>query len=47
MLLSKTVKVKWINPKRKWYELKGYEWTGLHTEFEVKVEDYQMKAPLN
>lgn len=39
MLLSKTTKVKWHGRNKKWYELKGYQFTKLGDEFEVKVED--------
>lgn len=39
MLLSETVKVKWNATNKKWYESKGYIYTKMGDEFEVKVED--------
>ena len=41
MLLDKYVKIKWQPPIKKWYELKGYVYTKINDEFEVKVEDLQ------
>lgn len=39
MLVSKTSKLKWSNKIKKIYVDKGYVYTGLCDEFEVKVED--------
>lgn len=39
MLLSKTVIVKWNSRIKKWYEDRGYVFTKMGDEFEVKVED--------
>ena len=38
-LISKTVIVKWSGSNRKWYEGKGYIFTKIKDNFEVKVED--------
>lgn len=39
ILVSKEVKTKWNGRLRKYYEDKGYVWTGTRSEFFVKVED--------
>lgn len=39
MLLTKTVKVKWSGSNKKWYESKGYKYTKIYDELEVKTED--------
>jgi len=39
MLLSKTIMIKWHNNNKKWYEEKGYPFTKIGDEFEVKVKD--------
>lgn len=39
MLLTKTVKIKWRSTVKSHYENKGYKFTKLGDEFEVKVED--------
>ena len=39
MLINKTVKVKWNNKTKKYYEDLGYKFTKNGDEFEVKVED--------
>lgn len=38
-LISKTVKIRWINATKKYYEKLGYIFTKIGDEFEVKVED--------
>ena len=38
-LISNTVKMKWYNKTKRWYESKGYIFTRYKDEFEVKVED--------
>lgn len=38
-LTSKTVIIRWSNTNRKQYEIKGYVFTKMRNEFEVKVED--------
>jgi len=47
MLLSKTVKVKWNGNSKKWYEDKGYIYTKMKDEFEVKIEDLQKGSHTN
>jgi hypothetical protein len=44
MLLSKTVMIKWHNKNKQWYEEKGYKFTKLGDEFEIKVEDSTNKS---
>lgn len=39
MLLSKTVKIKWISFHKNYYLDKGYKFTKIKDEFEVKIED--------
>ena len=39
MLVSKEAQVKWNGKTRKWYEDRGYVWTGQNTLFTCKVED--------
>jgi len=39
MLISKTATIKWHNNNKKWYENKGYKFTGYKNEFEVNTED--------
>jgi 5-methylcytosine-specific restriction endonuclease McrA len=39
VLLSKTVKIKWNSKNKKHYTDLGYEYTGMKTEFEAKIED--------
>lgn len=39
MLISKTVPMRWNSVNKKWYESKGYIYTKMGDEFEVKVED--------
>lgn len=39
MLLTKTVKVKWHYKNKEWYISKGYNFTKMKDEFEVKVND--------
>ena len=39
MLLDKTVIAKWNSANKKWYEGKGYLFTKMGDEFEVKIED--------
>lgn len=43
MLLTKTVKARWHNKNKDWYIEKGYIFTKMRYEFEVRVED----LPLN
>jgi len=38
-LINKTVKIKWHNNTKKYYESKGYQFTAYKDEFEIKVED--------
>jgi hypothetical protein len=38
-LISKTVMVKWHNKNREWYISKGYVYTKMKEEFEVKIDD--------
>jgi len=38
-LKSKTIIIQWAVKTRKWYIEKGYKYTKLKDEFEVKVED--------
>jgi len=38
-LISKTVKIRWHNTTKKYYESKGYHFTNYRDEFEIKVED--------
>jgi len=39
MILDKTVIIKWNSKNKIWYENKGYIYTKIRNEFEVKVED--------
>jgi hypothetical protein len=39
MLISKEIKVKWNSANKKYYESKGYSYTKIGDEFDVKVED--------
>ena len=39
MLLTKVINVKWNSKTKKWFENKGYIYTKIGDEFEVKVED--------
>ena len=39
MLISKEVEVRWNGYTRKWYEEKGYKWTGANNYFCCKIED--------
>ena len=39
MILSETVKLKWNGRNKKYFVDKGYEFTKLHEEFDVRVED--------
>lgn len=41
MLITKTVKIKWNYRYKTYYEFKGYTYTKMGEEFEVKVEDLQ------
>jgi len=41
MLLTEIVKVKWHRKNKEWYINKGYPFTKIKNEFEVKVEDLQ------
>ena len=40
-LISKTVKIKWNQKTKKYYENLGYVYTKMYDEFEVKIEDLQ------
>lgn len=44
MLISKTAKLKWSNKIKKKYIDKGYIYTGLNDEFEVRVEDLDKRS---
>lgn len=44
MLLTKSVKVKWNNDIKKWYEEKGYKYTKNGDELEVNVKDLPYKS---
>jgi len=39
ILITKTVNIKWSSNNKKYYENKGYIFTKMGNEFEVKVED--------
>jgi len=39
MIITKTVSIKWSRRIKKWYEEKGYIFTKMGDEFEIKVED--------
>ena len=39
MILTKSVLIKWHSKNKKWYEERGYIFTKMKDEFEVKVED--------
>lgn len=39
MLVTKTAKIKWNSKTKKWYEDKGYKFTKIGDEFEIKIED--------
>ena len=41
MLLTKTVKIKWCSNSKQWYINKGYKFTKMKDEFNIKVEDLQ------
>ncbi len=43
MLLTTTVKVKWHRNNKEWYMNKGYSYTKIGDEFEIKVEDLSDK----
>ena len=45
-IISKTVKVKWYPCNKKYYESKGYVYTKMGDEFEVKVEDLQSSSKI-
>ena len=47
MLISKTVKIKWCSNNKEWYLSKGYIFTKMYNEFEVKVEDLQDGSNVN
>ena len=40
-LITKTVKIKWNQKTKKYYENLGYVYTKMYDEFEVKIEDLQ------
>lgn len=39
MLLTKVVNMKWNNKNKEWFENKGYKYTNINDDFEVKTED--------
>jgi len=41
LLLTKSVIIKWCRKNRDWYKSKGYRYTKMNDEFEVRVEDLQ------
>lgn len=44
MILSKTTKIKWSSNNKKWFEEKGYFYTKMYDEFEVKVEHLKPRS---
>ncbi len=46
MLLTKIIKIKWSKKNKKWYESKGYLFTKIGDEFEVKIEDLSKGADI-
>ena len=47
MILDKTVKTRWANPTKKYYEALGYVFTGKNDELEVKVEHLKSNSSVS